>query len=62
MQYNYSNHQMFREVVNKLSEQEVRQSVADRASIRQSTELATEADVQKFVAAFAARTQRRVPA
>lgn len=62
MQYNYSNHQMFREVVNKLSEQEIRQSVADRASIRQSTELATEADVQKLVAAFAARTQRRVPA
>lgn len=62
MQYNYSNHQMFREVVNKLSEQEIRQSVADRTSIRQSTELATEADVQKFVAAFAARTQRRVPA
>lgn len=62
MQYNYSNHQMFREVVNKLSEQEIRQSIADRTSIRQSTELATEADVQKFVAAFAARTQRRVPA
>lgn len=62
MQYNYSNHQMFREVVSKLSEQEIRQSVADRTSIRQSTELATEADVQKFVAAFAARTQRRVPA
>ena len=62
MQYNYSNHQMFREVVNKLSEQEIRQSIADRTSIKQSTELATEADVQKFVAAFAARTQRRVPA
>lgn len=62
MQYNYSNHQMFREVVNKLSEQEIRQSIADRTSIKQSTELATEADVQKLVAAFAARTQRRVPA